>query len=257
MKFMLVLSFLLALYGCSDSPKVNNDAEQESPENEKDNKNLDFETRIKREIEAKLSIPATEKYTLEIHKAHLNADEKEDAVITVNRLEFAMEEASQGQTAKRAEFGYMGNYNFFFFYDGQLDKISVPVTVASSAKSPLRVSFDNIQSEIYKDVIIEYRIRNSAFRNYYQIENGSLMMVFQWKLFDFAGTDNYEANFIEYQPGTYSLAKDIVIYQGTIKNYNKQIPDVYKYNPVIEKGGKELYRFFFDPGSNVYATNKK
>lgn len=252
MKYMLILAFLLALYSCSDSTEVKNDSEKKQI-----GKEVDFETRVKREIETKLDIPPTEKYTFEIHKAHLNGDEKEDAVITVNRLEFAMEEAAKNQTAKRAEFGYMGNYNYFFYYDGQLDKVSVPVMVASSAKAPLRVSFEKIQSDIYNDIIIEYRIRNSAFRNYYQIENGSLMLVFQWKLFDFVGTDNYEANFIKYQPGTYSLVKDIVIYRGKIKDYTKQIPDVYQYNPTIEKGGEELYRFFFDPRSDVYVTKKQ
>jgi hypothetical protein len=219
--------------------------------------NMSFEDRMKREVEAKLSIPVTEKYKIEFHKTHLNRDEKEDCIITVNRLNFAIDEASKEENpSKRAELGYMGNYNYFFYYDGKLDKISIPMTIASSAKSPLKVKFNNIQSDIYQDVSIEYRIRNSAFQNFYLIEGGSLVMVFQWKLFDQVGLDSYEANFISFENGSISLAKDILIHKGKIKNYSKEIPNVYDYNPTIEKDGDLLYRFFYDPKIAKYMTNQ-
>lgn len=252
MKIVIPFFLLILLFSCkskTDEKDVFNNLIIEGKEN------MSFEERMKREIEAKLSIPVTEKYKIEIFKAHLNRDEKEDAIITVNRLNFAMDEASKEDSpAKRAELGYMGNYNHFFFYDGKLDKVSIPMTVASSAKSPLKVVFNNVQSDIYQDVSIEYRIRNSAFRNYYLIESGSLLLVFQWKLYDQVGLDNYEANFLEYQEGSISLAKDILVYKGKIKNYSKNIGDVYKYNPEIEKNGDLLYRFFYDPKTAKYMT---
>jgi hypothetical protein len=254
---MKLISVILII--CVFSSCKNNETEKDVFDNPiiEGVENMTFEERIKREMEAKLSIPVTEKYEIKIYKAHLNRDEKEDAIITVNRLNFAINEASkEGSPAKRAELGYMGNYNHFFYYDGKLDKISIPMTVASSAKSPLKVKFNNIQSDIYKDVSIEYRIRNSAFQNYYLIESGSLIMVFQWKLFDQVGLDSYEANHIEYETGTLSLAKDILIYRGKIKDYSKNIPNVYDYDPKIEKGGPLLYRFFYDPKTAKYMTNQ-
>lgn len=249
--FIICTSALL--FSCNGStPK-----EEDTPPLHKEKLEVAFEERVKNEIAAKLSIPGNEKYELKIYKEHLNGDDKEDAIITVNRLNYAMDVAAKDKTAKRAEFGYMGPYNYFFFYDGKLDRISVPLTISSSAKGSLGVKFENIQSQMYKDVMIEYRIRNSCFRNYYLIENGSLLLVFQWKVFDMVGTDNYEANYFSYQPGTLSLAKDIVISKGKIKNYSKNISDVYAYNPEIEKEGDELYRFFYDPREMAYMTKKQ
>ncbi|MGV3631527.1 MAG: hypothetical protein ACO1O6_09975 [Bacteroidota bacterium] len=252
---IVLLSLILILLSCTGKPEEKNVFGQETKP--KETSDLKFEERIKREVEAKLSIPATETYQLEIKKAHLNADEKEDAVITVNRMELAQKEAADDKTGNRARLGYMGNYNYFFYYDGKIDKISIPMSIGSSGKAPLKASFDNIQSDIYQDLIIEYRIRNSAFRNYYVIENGSLALVFQWKLFDMVGDENYEANYIQYEPGSMSLAKDIIIYKGKIKNYSPKIPDVYSYSPEIEKNGPMLYRFFYDPASMKYMTKKQ
>ena len=128
--------------------------------------------------------------------------------------------------------------------------------VPSSPKAPLKVIFENIQSEVYKDITIEYRIRNSAFRNYYLIANGNIQIMFQWKLFDNVGTAYPEANFITYDKGSMSLFKDILIYTGKIKNYSPAIPDVYTYNPEIEKAGGLQYRFFYDPRSLKYMTRE-
>ncbi|MCE3295116.1 MAG: hypothetical protein K0R65_830 [Crocinitomicaceae bacterium] len=256
MKYLVFSLLTLFLSSCVD-PATDKDVFNQPVVKKKDKGEVSFEERMRREVEAKLSIPATEKYKFEIKKGYLNADEKEDAVITVNRLELAKYEAEKEKGGNRKELGYMGNYNFFFYYDGKIDKLSIPMPIGSSAKSPLKVSFENVQSEVYQDLIIEYRIRNSAFRNYYVIENGSLALVFQWKLFDMAGTDQYEANYIEYAQGSRSLAKDIIIYKGKIKNYSPKIPDVYQYNPEIEKDGPQLYRFFYDPASMKYMTQKQ
>lgn len=253
---IVFLSLILILLSCTGNPEEK-DVFDRPVKKEKDEGDVKFEQRAKREIEARLSIPATEKYKLEIKKAHLNADEKEDAIITVNRLDLAEKDAAKDKGGARSELGYMGNYNYFFYYDGKLDRISIPMLIGSSAKTPLKVSFANIQSEIYQDLLIEYRIRNSAFRNYYLIENGSLVLVFQWKLFDMVGMEAYEANYIEYAPGSLSLAKDILIYKGKIKNYSTKIPDVYRYDPEIEKDGPLLYRFFYDPGTMKYMTKKQ
>ena len=69
-----------------------------------------------RMVRAKLGIQANEQVELKIYRAQLDADGIEDAIVTVNRLDFAMKEAmASANPAKRAELGYMGNFNYFFF----------------------------------------------------------------------------------------------------------------------------------------------
>lgn len=245
----------LFFFSCSEQVKTGDENDTEQTETIAKGS---FEERAKKEIAFKLNIPPDENFSIAVYKEQLNNDGVEDAVITVNRLEFAEKESAQspkGETKKA--YGYMGSYNSFFLYDGKLDKISIPMLIASSAKAPLAVNFENVQSEEFKDVTITYRIRNSAFKNYYFFNNDQLMLVFQWKLFDQVGLDQYEANYIALDKGSYSLAKDFLIYKGKIKNYNKSIPDIYNYSPEIEKDGELTYRFFFDPKGFKYMTQSK
>lgn len=246
--FFFVLNCLI-FSNCTEKKEENN-------QNIKIEKKLPFKKRFKREIESKLQIPVNEKYSFKVYKDFLNLDDVKDAVITVNRLDFALSEAAKSEnTAQMAEAGYTGNYNFFFFYDGKTDQISNPIAVASSPQVPLELNLENIQSEFFKDITITYRIRNSAFKNYYLMSNGNIQLMFQWKLFDAIGTNNPEANYLEYEKGSYNEFKDIVIYKARIKNYTSIIKDVYKYKPVIEKEGSKLYRFFFDKRTLKYSTN--
>ncbi len=240
---------LIILTNCTEK-------KEESNQHLKPQKKLPFEKRFKREIESKLQIPVNEKYSYKVYKDFLNLDDIKDAVITVNRYDFALSEAVKSEnTAQMAEAGYTGNYNFFFFYDGKTDEISNPIAVASSPQVPLELNLENIQSEFFKDITITYRIRNSAFKNFYLMANGNIQLMFQWKLFDAIGTNNPEANFIEYEKGSYNEFKDIVIYKGKIKNYTPIVKDIYNYKPIIEKEGSKLYRFFFDKRTLKYSTN--
>lgn len=217
-------------------------------------KNETFEQRVKREIEAKLKINATEHYTYHIYKAYINEDTIQDALITVNRKEFAMDEAiKQGKTAKAEELGYLGNYNLFFYYDGAPDLISPPIPVPSSPGRELDVTMLPITSSAKTDIIIDYRIRNSGWRSYFTSSGeGTLALMFQWKWFDHIGEDHPEAlnHVLEECPN--GLMQDISIYESSIDHYSKDIPDVYKYVPQITKKGALLYRFFFDPRVGKY-----
>lgn len=244
---------LLVNIGCSEQ----NEKEEIVFKEKEDFTKLPFDQRIKREAESKLSIPATEDYTLQVYKQHLNSDNSKDAIITVNRYQFALEEAAKAPNpAQIAELGYTGNYNFFFFYDGKTKLLSAPIAVPSSPKAPLKVNFENIQSEVYKDATFEYHIRNSAFKNFYSLNTQQIQLIFQWKLFDYLGTNTPEANYLEYADGTMSMFKDILIFKGSIRNYTPIIEDIYTYNPVIDKQGSMLYRFFYDPRTGKYMTKK-
>lgn len=225
-------------------------------ENPNDTAIIPFEEMVVRHIEADLNIPVKEKYDYKIYKAHLDNDSIIDAIITVNRLEFALEEARlSGNSAKRAEIGFTGHYNYFFYFDGGLNKISPSIHVPSSPHAKLKVNFMNLSSDLKKDITIDYTIKNSLFRNYYFVFNHTPKQVFQWKIYDYLGEINEEANYIEYEKGSYSTVKDILIYEGGIKN-SKNIEDIYNFNPILENKGKLLHRFFYLEKEGKYFTNK-
>jgi hypothetical protein len=241
---------ILFLSACGETPGTT------TPEGENPAvpKNETFEQRAKREIEAKLSIPATEKYTIRVYRAYIDADTVKDAVITVNRMEFAMDEAiKRGKTAKAAEMGYLGNYNYFFYFDGSIDMISEAVPVPSSPGRELDVTFESITSPTKKDFIIDYRIRNSGWRSYYTATgDGTLSLMFQWKWFDHLGEEKPEALNHVFEGSPEGIMQDITIYESAIDNYSKDIKDVYKYEPAITKKTALMYRFFYDPKVQKY-----
>ena len=215
-----------------------------------------LEERAKRHVESVLGIPGNEKYTLKIYREDLDADNKQDAVIVVNRLEFALNEAvRQGNTAKRAELGFIGNYNCFFFYDGGLDKISPKIDVPSTPQKELDVAFHHISSDQYKDIVIDFRVRNSKFREFYFVINHTPRKVFQQQVFDGLGTRNTEAYGIAYEEGTMASQKDIVILTAEMKAPSEEI-DVFTYEPEIIVGKEMLYRFFYHPKLGKYAIRK-
>ena len=251
-----VLLFLFTLFycvSCNEQKDRKEVTEEELPTN-----HLDLNIYAKNHIESELSIPVNEKYTLSIHKENLDGDDKIDAIILVNRYEYALEEAARSvNPAKQAELGFMGNYNYFFYFDGALNLISPPLVIPSSPMLPLKVSFENISSSSFKDILIDFRIRNSSYKDYYTVTNHSPRRIFQWKIFDGLGTPSEESFIFNYETGSYSESKDIVISKGRIGAIPKKA-DLFIYEPVISAENKQetLYRFFYLPQKGIYATNK-
>ena len=69
----------------------------------KEKKAPTVEVLIVRQIEGNLSIPATEDYSYTIYSEELNGDDSLDYIVTVNRLDFALNKAiEKGNTAQRA-----------------------------------------------------------------------------------------------------------------------------------------------------------
>jgi hypothetical protein len=253
MKILQIISLLFLFSACQETEEV------EKPiidDDKLSDKELSLEEYAKRHIEAQLKIPASEKYDLSIYRANLDGDDKEDAIITVNRLDFAINEAaSSPNPAKRAELGFMGNFNHFFFYDGGLKLISPTFTIPSSPLLPLKVHFINLSSSDYQDVIIEFRIRNAAYNDYYSVSNHTPKRVFQWKKFDGLGTSKSEAFAFEYPQGTATAWRDITVKEGKISN----LPDSANWNtfdPEVRAEKKELFRFFYLPKEMKYVTKK-
>ncbi len=214
------------------------------------------ESIAKQYIDAQLTIPSSEKYDLQIYKEQLNNDDKMDAIITVNRLEFALNEAAaSNKTAKMAEIGFMGNYNYLFFYDGKSSQITSHMLVSSSPYAPLKIHFNNITSERYKDILVDFRVLNASFRDFYTINNQGLTKIFEWKNFDGLGSGKPEAFHFEYDKGTLSDRKDILVKSATYTQPTN-IKDIYTYEPTLTFSNELIYRFFYHPETDKYMTRK-
>ncbi len=207
-----------------------------------------------RMVRAKLGIQANEKFELKIYRAQLDADGIEDAVITVNRLDFAMKEAmASANPAKRAELGFMGNFNYFFFFDGKLDMLSPPIAIPSSPLLPLQVSFENISSSNYKDILIDFRIRNASYKDFYTVSNHTPRRIFQYKNFDGLGTTITEAYHFEYGAGSYGPQKNIFVMEAKLEALPNGA-DKNTFMPQLKPLEKIKYTFFYLESEAKYAT---
>ena len=216
-----------------------------------------IETYAKKHIKLQLRIPNSEKFSFEIYKEFLDNDDKIDAIITVNRMEFALNEANKSPNpAKKAELGFMGNYNYIFYYDGGLDLISPPIAIPSSPLVPLNVTFTNINSGDFKDFLIDFRIRNASYKDVYTIANHTPRRVFQWKNFDGLGSKNVEAYSIQFSAiGQYSNSKDILIYEASIES-PPETSDLNTYEPKIKATNKLIHTFFYLEKEGKYFTKQ-
>lgn len=252
MKYYFTLIIVtLFLAACSESVESN---ESEIIDDEVETENISFEERVKLHVQSQLQIPGGENYELKIYEEQLTEDGIMDAIITVNRLEFAMETAKKGKNvSKSAELDFWGEYNIIFYYDSELDKITPPLNFSSTPYRSLKVSFEHISSTIYKDPIIDYPLRNSEFRIYLPIINHVPKQVFQWKVFDGWGTDAVEAYCFSYDKGSYSHFKDIIITKANLKNIEPGV-NYNKIKPEITCTDEEVYRFFLNPKDFKYST---
>ena len=232
------------------------EAEMEDKSVEVSQPTVGVESMAKRHIEANLQIPSNEKYAYKIYKAHLDGDDKIDAVIAVNRLEFAINKASiDGKTAKRAELGYMGNYNYLFYYDGGLNQISPNIPIPSSPKAPLNILFEHVTSTAFKDIIVEYRILNASYRDYFTVTNHTPRRVFSWKNFEGINATEKEAFCFSYAEGTMGPSRDILVKKATFQQ-EQEVTNMYTYIPKIIESEEILHRFFYHPKMDKYVTKK-
>jgi hypothetical protein len=252
MKRMMIFGALLLASACT-TPNETTD----KPVNDKLEANEDFETKVRRHVEGQLTIPRKEKYTLTIHREQLDGDGKLDGIIAVNRLEFALEEAKESdKTAKRAEIGFMGSYNYFFYYDGATNKLSAPIKLPSSPYAPLIVNFEHITSQDYKDILIDYRVLSASYKDFYTITNRIPRRIFQWKNFDGLGKSTYEAYVFEYDKGTMVESRDIIVRKASLQQPSGET-DIYTFQPELTPTNEIAYRFFVHPAHGKYVTMKQ
>ena len=253
MNKLLLFVFPILLFSCENNEKPKNIiSEDELPD-----KPQSLAAYAKRHVESTLKIEPSEKYELKIYKANLDGDDKEDAIIALNRLQFAINEAAQSEyPAKRAEVAYMGNFNYIFYFDGGLDLISPPIAIPSSPLLPLKISFENVSSSDFQDIIIDFRIRNASYRDYYFVKNHTPARVFQWKNFDGLGTVAAQAFTFSYDQGKVHEAKNIVIHKAKIAEIPKDA-DLNTFIPELTKTNKLERMFFYLPSQGKYVTESK
>lgn len=255
MKAIWIL-FLMAMVlpSCQEQTK---DVEVFDENPQEDISKLPLKEYARRHVESSLSILGTEKYSLEIIKGNLDGDDKEDAIISVNRKQFAMDEAMNAENpAKSAEMAFMGNYNYIFYYDGALKLISPPIAIPSSALVPLRIELMEISAPTYQDILIDYRIRNASYKDVFTVSNHTPRKIFEWKTFDGLGTNQTEAYTFEYTEGKYGPEKDILLYKATLESLPVNA-DKNTYQPKITKTSNLAFHFFYLPHEQKYGMLKK
>lgn len=267
MKLMSCLFLVIALIGCKTETKeklkdsntdiFGNEIVQSSASNiyMLDTTDNHVDITLHNHFKKTLFINENEKYSYEIYKEHLNGDSIIDAVITLNRLEYAKLKAEElGNSIKAEKIGFMGPFNAFYLYDGKTNKLSSPLVVPSSPLQPLKVSFENITSIDFKDILIDFRIRNSSSKEVYFILNKFPRLVFEWTNFDGLGTPDEEAYVFDFKAGT-NVIKDIIIYEGKIDNLPPNTNPL-TYEPKITNQNKKIKTFFYIKAKGKYFTSK-
>lgn len=259
----LSLLFTCIILSCNSETEQNSTKNQSEIQEEyqsilERHPNASFEEQAKLFIEENQRINKNEKYSFEIIKGKFNNDEYEDAVIAVNRYEYAVEKASKSPNpSRRAEIGFMGYENFFYFFDGATqDFNSKPTLIQSTPVVPLKISSEKITSSTKQDLIVEYRIRNSARINIYNFSKQKSFLTFNWKKFDGFGTDEHISNVFEFEDSKNLNSKNIKIFKGLITN-NKKVKNHDKEDAKIRKENKLLHTFYFDKRINKYVTIKE
>jgi hypothetical protein len=253
-RYLFTFSIAWILFGCETKEAPVNEMKADasvfvySPE---------YEHWIKRQVEAKLQIPATEVYDLQIHTALLDRDTLQDAVILVNRKEYAYKVASSdGNTRFEELVGFTGPYNHVFTHIGGAKEIKQAPPVGSSADFPLTVFFETISTPSQTDFFVEYRIRSSINRNYYTIDDGRVVLTFSCPLYDFEDSQNPKIYDIRHLESEVRLSKDIGLYYAKVKDYlPDSINDFNQYYPKEIIPTEDLFVFFiFDKKSKKYVT---
>lgn len=258
MKYFWIIALLL-LAGCNGNEELDSTDGEDTNIDQKDPlEGLSKTEAIEFHIRRQLSISVDEPIDYQVYEENCDGDDSLDAIITVNLLNRAVDEAIQsGKVAKKAAIGYMGNYNYIIYRDGFTGELSSALPIPSSPKAKLKVTFENIRSDKQKDILVDHRVLNAAYRNFFTITNGNLLRINQVKLFDALGTKDAVGYAIQYEPGKISSVKDIVSYVGTFKNPSfAQDDEVYTFEPQITKTNTVHEHWFFNPSDMKYYLEK-
>lgn len=255
-KIPFILLGFLFFSSCNEESNTSKSVEVE--EKTDDSTKLESEKeQIIRQVEGALSIPATEKYDIQIQYEFINEDTLRDAVILVNRKEFAFEKAKNTNTERFfEETGNTGLYNYVFLKLGGKDRIISTNPVGSNANYPLEVKFIELTSKAHTDFYVEYRVRNSLHRNYYTLRRNDLFLTFSCPQFDKIGEEQPLVYDIKHPSSSVRIAKDIALYKGQIVDYSaSEIKNTNFYTPKEITSNGELFVYFvFNEKTMKYVT---
>lgn len=250
---------LLLITSCK-SHKGKSENKQLTPK--KSQSSLSLKKQINRMVESELNIGANEKYSSKIIVKNLNADTIKDAVVLVNRQDFAY---AHFKNDKSTEFfdkmGHTASYNYVFVKLGGQNKLiyANPMAIGSNVDYKLSVRFLRLTSPTNLDFCVTYRIRNSLHNNYYTIRNHQLFLVFSYPVFDNIGDPVPTAYKAIPKISELRTAKDIALYKAKIIGYNTgDIEDLYGYKAKgIEATDSLVAYFIFNPKKMKYVTPMK
>lgn len=256
-KFKL-LNLILALFilsSCSENRKETGFGNKLKDDTE--TSNLTNEEAIIRQVENRLSISASEKYDIQIEYKYINPDTLMDALILVNRKDYAYTKAKNTNTERFFEStGHTGLYNYVFVQLGGKDKLITTNPVGSNADYPLDFEFMELTSKAHQDFALSYRVRNSMYKSFYTVRNDRLFLTFSCPVFDSIGAEKPRVYDIQFPESETRIAKDIALYHGEIVGYKpEEIENINEYTPEEITNDGELYVYFiFDDKKMKYVT---
>ncbi len=256
---ILLFICLTILVGCSEELEPKESILPDDIVNIDPLEGLPLDEAINKHIKSTLNITDTEKYTYEVFKGDCDGDDSLDIIVTVNLLDRAINQAiASGQLPKRAESGYIGLFNYFFYVDGFTRKFDPPKVIPSSPHAKLVLNFEQFRTANHMDFTIDYRIKDAGFRGYFTVSNGHPIQILQTPIFTGVGEKESEAFKVRYETGSYSTSKDIVVYKGSFENIvPKSEFEIYNFSPEII-GTEELERrWFFNENDFKYYTKKE
>lgn len=214
----------------------------------------EFEKYVNTYIRLGLKLDSSISFSTATYSENLNNDSEKDVVIALNLLDLAKKKAVKASNpAQLAQIGFMGDYNYILFFDGASQKILNETVIRSTPLSPLKITFEFISSMKFKDVLVDFRILNASYKDYYMIKTNRFERIFQWKNFDGLGKEQNEAYTFEYGKGTMSLSRDIIVYKAKLSNPSGNF-DKFTFEPAIKKTNEIFKRFFFHPERSIYMT---
>ena len=252
MKYLYILFVITCFFSCKDT------TDTKITDDDLPKEVLTLKQRIINKIESSLEITSEENYSYRIYKEHLDNDDSLDYIITINRLELAKQKAIEGgKLAKRAESGFTGRYNSYIYMDGATKEFSSVIPVGSSPLSELEIHFENVRSESFKDFQVDFKISTGGFRRFFTIYNKKPRETFEIMLYDGFGNNENTAITVQYATGSYSLAKDILIYSARMKNQSFDDPEaIYLNTPVLDTSDVLERRWFYNEKQRKYFTRK-
>ena len=253
---IVLLSFLLTvLFSCnSNDQKADPALNKKAAISVNDSTFSDF---AKRNVESALKISTSEQYDFQIKKAYINRDTLKDAVILINRKEHALEKAKRDGNLKFLEkMGYTGLHNHVFVFLGGTNELLQTAPVGSNIDYPLNVFFESLSKPSHTDFYVEYRNRNSLYRNYYTVRGNKIYLTLNCPVFDLIGEKEPKAYAIKHKESKVRTAKDIAIFEGSIANYDPdEIENVNNYYPdSITTSNDLIVYFIYDEKTNAYVT---